>query len=63
MAVSGMGGALMKFLGLTRWISENSLGRGGRRFLDVLVSRWAKAPILWHVWVLQKQILLVFAIF
>lgn len=46
MVVSRVGSALMKFLGLMGWISENSLGRGVRRFLDVLVSRWATTPIL-----------------
>jgi hypothetical protein len=29
----------MKFLGLMEWVFGNSLGRGGRSFLDVLVSR------------------------
>jgi hypothetical protein len=45
MAVSGADGALMKVLCLMGWGSRNSLGRGGKSFL-VLVLRWAIAPRL-----------------
>jgi hypothetical protein len=46
MAVSGVGGALMKSLGLMGWVSRNSLGGVGRSFLDLLDSRWVMAPRL-----------------
>jgi hypothetical protein len=45
MAVSGADGALMKVLCLMGWGSRNSLGRGAKSFL-VLVLRWAIAPRL-----------------
>lgn len=39
MAVNEVGGALMKFLGLTGWVSRMS-------FPNVLVSRWVTIPKL-----------------
>jgi hypothetical protein len=46
MAVSSMGGALMKFWGLMGLVSRNSLGGGWRSYLDVLVSRSGAASRL-----------------
>jgi hypothetical protein len=46
MAVSEVGGALMKYLGLMCWVSGNSLGGGVKSFPKVLDSRWVTAPKL-----------------
>ena len=46
MAVSRVGFAPMKSLGLMRRVSRNTLGRGEESFPKVLDSRWVMAPKL-----------------